>query len=124
MKSNIVLFRSITLIYSILILLNISSCVSMKTLDARADAFVNHWKGKSLENFVKSNPEIDPFQVVDLGMGRKRYIFRYREDPTAEEFTYAVLGGHPEAELIRFIYLFVNKSGIIYDATWQRKIVK
>ena len=96
----------------------------MKTLDTRADTFVNHWKGKSLEEFVKSNPEIDPFQVVDLGMGKKRYVFRYKEDLTTEELTYAALTGDADSELVRFIYLFVNRSGVIYDATWQRKLVK
>ena len=116
--------KIIIIVFSILILLSITSCVSMKTLDARADAFVNHWKGKSLEDFVKSNPEIDPFQVVDLGMGKKRYVFRYQEDLTGELLTYTVLTGDAESEIIRFIYLFVNRSGVIYDATWQRKLVK
>ena len=96
----------------------------MKTLDTRADVFVNYWTGKSLEAFVKSNPEIDPYQVVDLGRGKKRHVFRYREPPTPEEWTYAIVASDPNAQLIRFIYLFVNEHGIIYDATWQRKLVR
>ena len=107
-----------------LFLIVTSSCTSMKTLDIRADAFVNHWKGKSLEAFVKSNPEIDPYQVIDLGRGNRRHVFRYREDLTAEELTYAIVADDPDAQLVRFIYLFVNADGIIYDATWQRKLVK
>lgn len=95
----------------------------MKTLDLRADEVIKHWKGKPLEEFVKANPEIDVFQVVDLGGGKKRHVYRYQEPMTAEEFTYGILSD-PNARLIRFIYLFVNRDGMIYDATWQRKLVK
>lgn len=111
-------------ILSVLFLMVISGCTSMKTLDIRADMFVNHWKGKSLEAFVKSNPEIDPYQVIDLGRGNRRHVFRYREDLTAEELTYAIVADNPDARLVRFIYLFVNADGTIYDATWQRKLVE
>ena len=104
-------------------LLAIVGCTSMKTLDVRANTFVNSWKGKSLEDFVKSNPDIDPFEVIDLGMGKRRHVFRYRESLTSEEFAYSILTDNPQAKLVRFIYLFVDHRGIIYDATWQRKIL-
>ena len=54
----------------------------------------------------------------------RRHVFRYRADLMAEELTYAILADNPEARLVRFIYLFVNADGIIYDATWQRKFVE
>ena len=111
-------------ICSVVLLLSIVSCTSMKTLDNRANVFVDHWKGKSLEEFVKSNPDIDPFQVVDLGMGKKRYVFRYQEPLTANEMAYSMITSDHQSRLIRFIYLFVNKRGIIYDASWQRKLVR
>ena len=63
--------KSLIVICSVFMLLNLTSCTSMKTLDLRADAAVQHWKGKPLEEFVKANPEIDVFQVVDLGGGKK-----------------------------------------------------
>ena len=94
----------------------------MKTLDLRANQAIKYWKGKTLEEFVKANPEIDVFQVVDLGGGKKRHVYRYQEPMTAEEFTYGVLSNQ-NAKLIRFIYLFVDKDGMIYDASWQRKFV-
>ena len=103
--------------------LAIAGCTSMKTLDVRANTFVNSWKGKTLEDFVKSNPDIDPFEVIDLGMGKRRHVFRYRESLTSEEFAYSILTDNPQAKLVRFIYLFVDDRGIIYDATWQRKIL-
>ena len=107
----------------IFVCLAIVGCTSMKTLDVRANTFVNSWKGKSLEDFVKSNPDIDPFEVIDLGMGKKRHVFRYRESLTSEELAYSILTDNPKAKLVRFIYLFVDNRGIIYDATWQRKIL-
>ena len=107
---------------SFFMLLNITACTSMKTLDMRANAAVNHWKGKSLEEFVKANPEIDVFQVVDLGGGKKRHVYRYQEPLTAQELTYSMLSKN--AKLIRFFYLFVDKNGMIYDASWQRKLVE
>ena len=115
--------KSLIVICSVFMLLNLTSCTSMKTLDLRADAAVQHWKGKPLEEFVKANPEIDVFQVVDLGGGKKRHVYRYQEPLTAQELTYSLLED-PNAKLIRFIYLFVDKNGKIYDATWQRKILK
>ncbi|MDE0314641.1 MAG: hypothetical protein OXM61_07050 [Candidatus Poribacteria bacterium] len=115
--------KSISIVCSIFILLNFTSCTSMKTLDLRADEAVKYWKGKHLEEFVKANPEIDVFQVVDLGGGKKRHVYRYQEPLTAQELIYGLLA-NPNAKLIRFIYLFVDRNGKIYDATWQRKLVE
>lgn len=107
---------------SVLFLLSNISCTSMKTLDNRATAFVNHWKGKSLEEFVKANPDIHPFEVIDLGMGKRRHVFSYREPTNPTEILYNFGNTGRRAYVTRFIYLFVNQQGIIYDASWQTKL--
>lgn len=122
MKSSILMF--IFGICGVVFLLSNISCTSMKTLDNRATIFVNHWKGKSLEEFVKANPDINPFEVIDLGMGRRRHVFSYREPTNPDGVAYRLATSDSRAYVARFIYLFVNEQGIIYDASWQRKIVR
>ena len=116
--------RYLTFLFTLLIgITTLGGCSSMKALDQQATAVTNYWKGKTLEEFVKQNPNIDPFQVIDLGLGKKRHMYRYREKLTANEVGAGLLIG-ADARVYRFIYLFVDEKGVIYDATWERRLIK
>ena len=113
---NVVLFK-------LLIITFLFGCASMQTLDLQANAFVNYWKGKTLEEFVRTYPNLSPSQTIYLGGGKARHVYAWREDITAESMTAGLLMGANQ-DVYRFVYLFVDAQGIIYDATWAKRLVR
>ena len=97
-------------------------CASMKTLDIQANYFVNSWKGKTMEEFVRVNPNLNPFQTINLGGGKSRHVYAWREDITTQSVVAGMIAGKNQ-DLYRIVYLFVDSQGVIYDATWEKTYI-
>ena len=110
-------------LFKLLVITVMIGCASMQTLDRRANTFVNSWKGRTLEEFVRVNPNLSPFQTIYLGGGKARHVYVWREDITAESMAAGLIAGANQ-DLYRIVYLFVDAQGIIYDATWEKKFIR
>lgn len=112
----------ITIFICLLVIAFLFGCASMHTLDLRANNFVNSWKGKTLEEFVRVNPNLNPFQTINLGGGKSRHVYVWREDITTQSVVAGMIAGKNQ-DLYRIVYLFVDAQGVIYDATWEKKFI-
>ncbi len=112
----------ITIFILLFVIAFLFGCTSMHTLDIQANNFVNSWKGKTLEEFVRVNPNLNPFQTINLGGGKSRHVYAWREDMTTESVVAGMVAGKNQ-DLYRIVYLFVDSQGIIYDATWEKTFI-
>lgn len=101
---------------SVLILASlISGCGVSKARLAEEERYVenllNSWEGKTVEAFVKANPQVES---LDLGGDKVRYT-TYYVPPNNYEY-YVIVGRYRYYAL----YFFVDPSGIIYETAYTR----